>query len=255
MSASTTTFRGAVDDALARRASFYLQMTLMVVNDLAWIAFWSIFFHRVNNVRGWNIDAILMLYAVLTMSAGFVLGALSNCRRLPQLVDEGALDHVLTLPVRPLRQLLVRRIDPVHLGDVLFGVVLFVFFCHPTPARAVVFAFAVACSVVLLTGFLTAAGSLVFFTGRPQGGDLSLHSILLLASYPAEIFTGFTKGLLFTVVPAALVSSVPSRLVTDFSATTAAGMAVAAATFAVLGGLLFTAGLRRYTSGSSWTRA
>jgi ABC-2 type transport system permease protein len=252
---SLATFRGAMTDALARRASFYSQVSIMVVNDLAWIVFWVIFFRRVDNVRGWNVDTVLLLYATLTTSAGLVLGLLSNARRIPQIVDDGSLDHVLTLPVTPLPQLLVRKIDPVNLGDVAFGLVLFAAVGHPTLPRVAVYLFAVACSALVLTGFLVATGSIAFFAGRSQGGDLSLHAMLMLASYPASIFTGYTKGLLFTVVPAAFVSSVPSSLVDEFSWPAAAALAAAALVFATLGWTVFSLGLRRYTSGSGWTRA
>ncbi|HVE94555.1 MAG TPA: ABC-2 family transporter protein [Acidimicrobiales bacterium] len=255
MSATLATFHGAMQDAFARRAAFWSQVAIMVLNDLAWIGFWTIFFDRVGTVRGWDVDAILMLYATFTIAAGLVLGVLANARHLARLIDEGAIDHVLTLPVSPLLHLLVRRIDAVHTGDIVFGVVLFAVIGDLSPERVGAFVFAVACSTIVLAGFVLTAASSVFFTGRSQGGDLSVHSIMLLASYPAEIFTGYTKALLFTIVPAAFVSTVPSRLVTEFSWTAAAALATAAAAFALIGWTVFHTGLRRYTSGSGWTRA
>ena len=57
-----------------------------------------------------------------------------------------------------------------------------------------------------------------------------------------------------TVVPAAFVSGVPAELVDDFDLRDAALMLGVAALFAVLGWGTFTAGLRRYASGSAWGR-
>jgi hypothetical protein len=48
---------------------------------------------------------------------------------------------------------------------------------------------------------------------------------------------------------------VPARLVDDFDPGRALGLAAAATVFAVAASATFTAGLRRYTSGSIWTRA
>ncbi|MCU1344266.1 MAG: hypothetical protein JWL70_532 [Acidimicrobiia bacterium] len=73
----------------------------MVLNDLAWIGFWVLFFHRVGNLGGWDRDGVLMLLAVLTTGGGLVLGFLSNARRLAQLITDGGLDAVLALPVHP----------------------------------------------------------------------------------------------------------------------------------------------------------
>ncbi len=81
-----------------------------------------------------------------------------------------------------------------------------------------------------------------------------MHALLLLASYPAEVFTGATKALLYTAVPAAFVAAVPSRLVDDFGLAQAASLAGAAAFFSFAGWTMFHLGLRRYTSGSAWAR-
>jgi ABC-2 type transport system permease protein len=246
--------RGAFTEAFARRASFWSQVATMVVNDAVWIAFWLIFFNRVGTLRGWNMHRILLLYAILTTSAGLVLGALSNAKRIGQLAAEGDLDAVLALPVAPLPHLLVRRVDTVNLGDIAFGIVLFAATGTPTPQRILTYLGGVAASCMVLVGFLVATGSIALFAGRNEAGEISLHSILLLATYPVDIFTGTAKALLYTVVPAAFVSAVPSTLLDRFDLRRALLMVCAATVFAGGGWLTFTLGLRRYTSGSAWTR-
>jgi ABC-2 type transport system permease protein len=162
---------------------------------------------------------------------------------------------VLSLPVPPLGYLLLRRIEPVNLGDLAFGLTLFAVAGSPTLARTVVFVCVVAAATMLMTGFLILTGSLAFFVGRSEGGELGFHTILLLGSYPVDVFAGVAKVVLFTVVPAAFVSSVPARLIDSFDGTQAAWLAVVAFVFAFAGWATFTLGLRRYTSGSVWTRA
>jgi ABC-2 type transport system permease protein len=255
MRALAVTMRGALAEARANRGAFWTQFSAMVVNDLVWVAFWLLFFHRVGRVRGWDSDRVLLLFAVLTTSAGLVLGLLSNARSVGRIAADGQLDAILALPVRPLPYLLVRRVDTTNLGDFAFGVVLFTVTGSLSIERLLLYVAGVIASSVLLTGFLVATGSLTFFIGKGESGELGLHSILLLASYPADIFTGATKAVLYTAVPAAFVAAVPSRLVEDFDlrdATVFAGIAIA---FAVLGWLTFTLGLRRYTSSGMWTRA
>lgn len=245
--------RTAFTDAAARRAAFWAQVAAMFTNDLAWIAFWLIFFHQVPTVRGWDSQRVLLLFAVLTTAAGLVLGLLANSRRIPDLVADGALDEALTLPVVPLPYLLIRRVDAVNLGDLGFGLVLFAATGHPTPERTAVYVLGSLIGAVLLASFLVAAGSLVFFTGRGEPGSLGLHAILLLAAYPADIFGGTAKALLYTAVPAAFVAAVPAGLIDDPDALDALGLLGAAGAFAVLAWLTFTLGLRRYASGSAWS--
>jgi ABC-type uncharacterized transport system permease subunit len=56
-------------------------------------------------------------------------------------------------------------------------------------------------------------------------------------------------------VPAAFISAVPAQLINDFDVGRAVALAGVAAAFAVVATATFTLGLRRYTSGSVWTRA
>lgn len=253
MRAVLATARAALAEVCANRSAFWSQLGAMVVNDVAWVAFWLLFFDRVGSLRGWDAPRVLLLFAVLTTSAGLVLGFLSNARRVGRLAADGELDAVLALPVPPLAYLLVRRVDTTNLGDVVFGVVLFAVTGAPTPQRVAVYVVGVVAASVLLTGFLVATGSLAFFAGKGEAGEFGLHAMLLLAAYPADIFTGSTKALLYTAIPAAFVAGVPATLIDSFDATTAAVMLAVALGFAIAGWATFTLGLRRYTSGSAWT--
>jgi ABC-2 type transport system permease protein len=249
------TARGAFAEAWANRAGFWTQVSAMAVNDIAWVGFWTLFFHRVGAVRGWDRDRVLLLLAVLTTAAGIVLGLLANARRIGHLASAGELDAALVLPVPTLPYLLVRRVEAVNIGDLVFGVVLFAAAGRPSPQRLAVYLLGVATAVVMLTGFLVAIGSLAFFAGRADAGELGFHAVLLFASYPVDVFTGGAKVFLYTVVPAAFVGAVPARLVDSFDPALAAAAAGAAAAFGLSGWALFRAGLRRYTSGSVWTQA
>jgi ABC-2 type transport system permease protein len=250
-----TTLRGAFAEAAANRAALGSQVTVMVVNDVVWAVFWLLFFRRVGSLHGWDGERILVLLAVLTTAGGIALGIFSNARRVGAMAVDGDLDAVLSLPVPPLAYLLVRRVEPTNLGDVVFGLVLFAVAGEPTLTRTIVFAGAVAAVVTLITGFLVLAGSLAFFAGRSETGDLGFQALLLLGSYPVDVFAGVAKVMLYSVVPAAFVSTVPARLVDSFDAGLALWLLLVAATFAGAGWLAFTLGLRRYASGSVWTRA
>ena len=77
----------------------------------------------------------------------------------------------------------------------------------------------------------------------------------VLSSYPIDIFGGAARLLLLTAVPAAFVTGLPTRLVDEFSVPAAGLMLAVAAGMAALAYVTFSAGLRRYRSGSVWTQA
>jgi ABC-2 type transport system permease protein len=249
------TLRNAFAEVAAKPAALAAQMFVMMVNDFVWVVFWVLFFDRVGTLGGWDRDSILLLQAVLTTAGGLSLGLFANARRIGAMAVGGDLDAVLALPVAPLPFVLLRRIEPVNLGDLVFGIGLFLIACDPTPARAVAFVLVVLASTVLLTGFLVLTGALAFFLGRSESGELGFHGMLLLGAYPVDLFAGAIRLVLFTVVPAAFVSAVPARLIEEFDPGRALALGGAAAAFAVAATATFTLGLRRYTSGSVWTRA
>src|SRR5689334_16596011 len=114
--------RAAFAESRANRSAFVTQLVAMALNDIVWVVFWVLFFRKVGTLRGWDRDRVLLLFAMLTTAAGFVLGILSNARRIGQLAGDGGIDAALALPVPPLRYLLVRRVDAVNIGDFVFGV-------------------------------------------------------------------------------------------------------------------------------------
>lgn len=255
MSAVVATFRAALAEAVAKRASFVSQVVVMVLNDLVWIVFWVLFFRRVGTLHHWDRDRIILLQATLTTAGGITLGLVANARHLGSLAVRGELDAALALPVPPLAYVLARKVEPTNLGDLAFGVGVFVLACHPTLERSAVFALVVVLAAAVATGFLVLVGSSAFFLGRADAGELGFQALILTGSYPSDVYAGMARTLLYTLMPAAFVATVPAQLVTVFDAVKLAALGAAAVVFCAAGWWAFTVGLRRYCSGSVWTRA
>jgi ABC-2 type transport system permease protein len=248
--------RAAFSDAIANRRSFWVQVLVMAINDVTWVIFWALFFNAVGNVRGWDRNDVLMLFAILLTASGIALGLIGNARKLGQLAADGEIDAALALPLDPLAYLLARRVDTVLLGDLVMGPLLFLYASDHSLKSVAVYVGAALCGSVVLVGFLVAVSSLTLFVGgRGEQADLGFQAILIMSSYPLDIFGGPTKVVLFTLIPAAFVTGLPASLLRDFDAVTALVLLGAAGFFALLGIVLFRLGLRRYASGAIWTQA
>lgn len=251
-----STMRAAFAEAWAKRSSFWFQVGVMVTNDLFFVAFWLLFFNEVESVRGWDVERTLLLLSMLATVTGAAMGLFPNARRLGEMISDGRIDAVLALPADPLTYLLARSVDAALLGDLVFGPALFVALGDVTPERVALYLVGSVTGTVVFVSFLVLLGSATFFAGgRGEHSELGLHAILMLSSYPPDIFGGATRLLLFTAVPAAFVSGLPTRLVDDFSLALAGTMLSVAAGFALAAYGVFSAGLRRYRSGSVWTAA
>lgn len=249
------TWRAAWTEAWSNKRSFWAQSCLMIVNNLFFVVFWLVFFNEVRSLRGWDEEALFLLFATFATAAGIVLGMFHNLRQIGNLVADGELDATLSLPVPTLAHLCLRRIEPVSLGDFFFGLGLFAFMGSPTPVRFLIFVFGVVVSAVILAGFFIMIGSLGFFAGRGDSADMLFHSVLLFGQYPVDIFPGLIRLFLYAVMPAAFLGAVPAKLMLDFDPLWAVLSVLVAVGFVSFGSLCFGLGLRRYTSGAVWTTA
>jgi ABC-2 type transport system permease protein len=194
---------------------------------------------------------VLGLWAIAAVSFGWTMGIFGNTLRLAGMIAQGQLDYYLSLPKNVLLHILVSRMDITAWGDMLFGTGVFVFFLRPSPDRIVLFlGLSLVAGVVFLSSSLVWQ-SLAFWLGNAEGLATQMwNAMILFGTYPAPLFTGFVRVVLFTVVPAAFVTYVPVQLLRDFDLRWLAAELAAAAFTLALAIWLFYRGLRRYESGS-----
>lgn len=237
--------------ALEYRTSLVSQVLGMFINDGLWVAFWILYFTRFPVLRGWTLEDVLVLWAGLTTSFGLAIGLMVNCARIPALVVRGQLDYYLALPKPVLLHLLVSQINLTNLGDLLFGPILLLVMVKLTWTKLLIFLVTVLLAATVLLGFSVLVGSLVFFIGNSETVSGQLFNALLhFSTYPTTIFDAGVKFVLFTLVPAGFVSTLPVELMREFHWVGFAQLLGGALLFLGLGVAVFQAGLRRYESGN-----
>lgn len=237
--------------ALEYKASFLSQVLAMALNDGLWVIFWSLFFHKFPSVAGWGLADVMTVWALVATSFGLanVLGG--NLQRIPAMVAAGQLDFYLSLPKPVLPHLLVSRMSTFAWGDVIFGVIVFAAVVARSWLHVVAFVLAVLLSAIVMTGFAVMASSLVFFFGQAeQASRMAGEAMLTFSLYPQGIYGKWVRAVLYSVIPAALISAVPATFVRELSWLHLGYLALAAAVFGTLGWTAFYAGLRRYESGN-----
>ncbi len=232
---------------LSRRASFWIQLVLMVVNDLVWIVFWLLVFSHRDSIRGWERDEVLVLYAIIATAFGLGVGLFYGTRRLGDRIRRRELDPYLVQPRPVVLRVLFEKIHPPMLGDVAFGPVLFALAGPATIAAWGRFVLVAVLAAAIVVAFVLAWESLSFWleSGREVAG-VAFTSMIVLATYPAAIYSGVVKLVVFTALPAAFIGSIPAEVVLDPSWTLLGALAGAAAAAWAIALATFHAGLRRY---------
>jgi viologen exporter family transport system permease protein len=202
-------------------------------------------------LRGWSLDDVITIWAVTAAGFGLAHAIYGNALQLAGLIAQGQLDVWMLYPRALLPHLLLGKMNASAWGDALFGYAVYVVFVRPDPVRLLLFIALTLSVAILFVGFSVLAGSLGFYLGNASNlADQWRFAMLTFSTYPAVLFEGAVKLLLFTLVPAGFVSYLPIQALRDLSLLDA-GLALAGAVGVLAAGVaVFYYGLRRYESGN-----
>jgi ABC-2 type transport system permease protein len=237
--------------AIEYRASFFTQVFGMMINDSLWVSFWMLYFQRFPVLNGWGREDLFVLWAIITFSFGIAFGLFAQALRLSELIVQGQLDYYLALPKNVLLHILVGQIRPANLGDLLFGPILLFLFVDMTPEKWLWFLVGGILGGLVYLAFFVLAGSLAFYLGSSEGLSSGIGNALIhFSTYPTRIFDGWTRVVLFTVIPAGFIAEVPVDMVRRFQWGDLALLLVGSAAFSSAAWFVFHKGLKRYESGN-----
>ncbi|MFK7696135.1 ABC transporter permease [Paenibacillus sp. HJGM_3] len=240
--------------AMEYRMSFFLTAGMMLINNVVWIFYWMVFFHRFQVVKGWTFDDVMMMWAVGAGGFGFAAVFFGNCFTIANLVANGMLDPFLLQPKPVLPHLLVSRMSVSAIGDIVFALLLYGVFGPHSALGMFKFVLGLTLATLLFIGFNVLVQSLAFYLGNAEGLGYQMNmGFLTFATYPTNIFRGWGKLVLFTLIPAGFISYMPIGLLRDVQGPYLAGVFAVVAAFAAGGIALFYRGLRRYSSGNQMT--
>jgi ABC-2 type transport system permease protein len=241
-------FATVLQESLAKRLAFALQVVAMTLNNLLFFSMWWVLFARFPRIAGYRVADMEALFGVSTIGFGLAVGLCGGSLDLARIISDGELDSLLTQPKSVMLRALASRSMASGWGDVLSGVVLlWMSGYQDVPA-------------ILLAGVISAIGfvagfsvlqSAAFWLGRIDGVAKQLVDLLItFTCYPPEMFGSQLKLLLFTVIPAGVITFLPVELVRHPSWHSAALALIAVSVYGAFAVWLFNRGLRRYESGS-----
>ena len=237
--------------AMAYRGAFFLQVFGMVLNDAMLLFFWWVLFSRLPTLQGWDLGGVMTLYGVVAFGFGVANVVCGNAFLVARVVVSGDLDYYLALPADPLVHLLVSRMSLSAWGDLLFGLAVFLVATPDWWGRLPLFLLLGAITGVIFVAFSVLVGSLAFWVGNADNlAAQAINALITFGLYPVEIFPGVIRVLLYTLIPAAFVGSLPAELLAEFDWGRMATLVAFTAGILLAARLAFQWGLRRYESGN-----
>ncbi len=239
--------------AMEYRVSFISQIIGMFINNGIYFVFWLIFFNQFGAVRGYNIREIYLLFAIVTLGYGLAYMFAGNVgANMAYLIAQGRLDYYLVFPRNLLLHVAFSRMIVTTIGDVLFGLIAYLFTGLFHPVEIGLFLISAVLAGLVFVGYSIFTGSLAFFLGNAQYTSQQLtNALLTFTLYPNTLFSGVTRGLLYTLLPAGFIGAVPVEIVRARNGWLALVLLGAVIVIWSVATAVFYTGLRRYESGSA----
>src|SRR5690606_32712477 len=109
-----------------------------------------------------------------------------------------------------LLNVLVSRMSLTAIGDFIFGLAIYAIAGDHSLGGALRYVLALLLCGLLFLFVTLAAGSIAFFIGNAEGIASQIFSgLVMLSTYPTDIFKGTARTILFTVLPAGFISYMP----------------------------------------------
>lgn len=236
---------------LEYRGALITQVVAMVLNNLVWVTFWALFFQRFPVLRGWTVQDVITLWALAAAGFGLAHAVCGNALRLSGLIIRGQLDVWMLYPRTLLSHLLLGQMSATAWGDLLFGYGVYLFLVKPDFIHLLMFTALTISSSMVYIGFNVLTGSLSFYLGNSEGLTQQWRNALLtFSTYPATLFEGWVKLLLYTAIPAGFVTYLPIEALRQLSLIHTLFAIAGAISVLLIGTGVFYYGLRRYASGN-----
>jgi ABC-2 type transport system permease protein len=242
--------------ATALRGAFLLSMLFMALNNAIFFVFWWALFERVPSIRGFRVGDVQLLFGIGAAGFGLMQVCAGGLGQLSRLIDEGELDPLLTQPKPTLLYVLGLRSQASGFGDLLSGLAFLALSGELQLARAPLVLLCLLASAAIFASAGVVFFSLAFWLPKTQMLSRQLfETTITFALYPEPLFGGALRLVLFTLLPAGLVTYLPVRVLRDAAPADVLRLCAATLAYVLLAWWVFRRGLRRYASGSRFSVA
>ncbi|MBL6852829.1 MAG: ABC-2 family transporter protein [Alphaproteobacteria bacterium] len=240
----------AIRTSLMDRTNFVLNSAGMVLNDIFFLILWYMFFAGFRQVGGWGLHDVARLLGIIMLVVAISGVFFGGYRDMAATILRGEIDALLTQPKSILPRLLARESIATAWGDGVMGIWMLITFAGLSWTDTPAVLLTLVCGTTIYVASAIAYASMAFwFTGaRSFARDLT-DFMLLFSSYPGSIYSGMTKVIAYSLLPAGFIVLTPVAFLRNPSAGTFTIIATSTLLYVSLAAALFHAGLIRYRRG------
>ena len=238
----------AIMREMLNKTTFITNVIFMILNNASFIIQWIILFSLKENVGGYNLKQVLLLWGIAASTYGFSHFFFKKAYNLSDAINTGKLDTYLVQPKSVLLSAITTDVEPSALGDLLYGYIM-LFIYGFSIQRFILFTLFTICGGLILTSISVILCSLSFWFQKSDiivdtGNSLMTN----FATYPDGIFKGIAKILLFTLIPVGIVNYIPVKIMTEFNIYLTIIVICVTILLIMIAFIIFYRGLKKYSS-------
>ncbi len=228
--------------------TFITNILFMILNNATFIIQWMILFQLKDNIGGYGINDVLVLWGLAASTYGISHIFFKKAYEISDFIINGKLDAFLVQPKNVLLGVITSGTSVSAIGDLIYGYLIICLFKFSIQ-NLLLFTIFTITGGFILTAFSIIVGSLSFWIvkGDIIAGHL-VSTIINVSTYPDGIFKGLVRLILYTVIPAGLVNYMPIKVILHFNLIDL--LIVLGFTIGIIGlaFFIFSIGLKRYSS-------
>lgn len=233
---------------MLNKASFFTNVLFMILNDASFILQWIILYSLKDNVGGYTLNQVMILWGLAASTYGFSHFFFAKATSLSDIITNGKLDAYLVQPKNVLISAITSDVSPSAIGDMAYGIIM-LFASGITISKFFLFILFTITGGMIVTSMAVILGSLSFWISRADMiADTGNGLMINFSTHPDGIFKGITRVLFFTIIPVGIANYVPIWIITKFNF--GLTIVVLSATFFIvfIAFFMFYRGLKRYCS-------
>ena len=201
---------------MLNKVTFFSNIIFMILNNAAFLVQWIILFSLKDNIGGYSIKQVVLLWGLASGTFGFAHFFFKRAFSLSETITNGKLDSYLVQPKNVLLSAITSDVETSALGDMIYGYIMLIASGF-TILKLILFTIFIICGGILITSFAIILASASFWFTKADALADSGNSIMTnFATYPDGIFKGMARIFLFSLFPVGIVNYIPIWVMTEF---------------------------------------
>ena len=220
---------------MVNKVTFITNILFMILNNASFIIQWIILFNIKNEIGGYNIKQIILLWGLASSVYGYSRVMFGRAFSISELIINGQLDTFLVQPKNVFLSVIYGYICLTIYGINIKNFLIFTFFSI--------------IGGIIVTAFAGIVGSLSFWIVKGDAvADVLNSASIHFDTYPGTIFDGGIKILLYTILPVGIANYMPFEIMLRFDFIKFIIVIIFTVCISIFAFIVFNKGLKRYSS-------